>query len=70
MPGSAAAPAHGSPLPGVLLWRIIRRVMMTRRLRTELLKSMPLLVLFVCAWAGGEAVGFAAGPGGALSRIK
>lgn len=57
-------------LPAVLLWRIVQRVMISGRLRNELFRSLPLLVLFVCAWAGGEVVGFAAGPGDALSRVK
>ena len=57
-------------LPGALLVRIIRRVTAAGGLGNELVRSLPLLSLFVCAWAGGEVVGFAAGPGNALSRIK
>lgn len=57
-------------LPPVLFFRVVSRVLATRRHRTELLRSLPLLVLFVCAWAAGEAVGYAIGAGGALSRVK
>ena len=38
--------------------------------RAELLRSLPLLALFVCAWAAGETVGYAFGAGDALSRVK
>lgn len=55
-------------LPPVLLYRIVRRVLATRY-RTELLRSLPLLLLFVCVWAAGEMMGYAAGPGDALSRV-
>lgn len=57
-------------LPPVLLLRIIRRVIATRRYYAELVRSLPLLVLFVCAWAVGEAVGYAVGPGDALARVR
>ena len=57
-------------LPGMLLVRIVRRVVATRRLGAELARSLPLISLFVCAWAGGEAVGYVAGPGRSLSLIK
>jgi hypothetical protein len=32
-------------------------------------RSLPLLPLFVAAWAAGEVVGAALGPGDALSRV-
>ena len=57
-------------LPPVLLARIATRVLGKRRHREELLRSLPLIALFVCAWAAGEAMGYAAGPGDALSRVK
>jgi glycosyltransferase involved in cell wall biosynthesis len=57
-------------LPAVLLFRIIRRVILNSRYRGHLVLSLPLLILFVSAWAAGEAVGYAAGPGDALSRIR
>ncbi len=56
-------------LPPVLLGRIIARVMSKRRHRTELLKSVPLLVLFVCAWACGEVIGYVFGAGDSLSKV-
>lgn len=57
-------------LPPVLLVRIIGRVVGRRRHYAELLRSLPLLALFVCAWAAGEVVGYAAGPGDALARVR
>jgi len=47
----------------------VKRVLVKRRHTTELVRSVPLLGLFVCAWAAGEAVGAWAGDGGALGRV-
>lgn len=57
-------------LPPILLARIVRRVLATHRHRYELLTSAPLIAIFVCAWALGEAVGYAAGPGDSLARVR
>jgi glycosyltransferase involved in cell wall biosynthesis len=57
-------------LPPLLLYRIVRRVARRRRYRAELVKSLPLLLLFVTAWAAGEAVGYCAGPGDSLARVR
>ena len=57
-------------LPPVLFARVIGRVWASQRYRRELLKSLPLLAVFVCAWAAGEAVGYATGPGDALARVR
>lgn len=57
-------------LPPVLLGRIIWRVLAARRHRAELVRALPLLVPFVCAWAAGEAVGYGLGPGDALGRVR
>jgi len=56
-------------LPPVLLFRIFRRVFSKGHHRWELVKSLPLLSVFVCAWAAGEAVGAMAGDGGAQARV-
>lgn len=57
-------------LPPVLLYRIVRSVLKAGRYRAELARSLPLLAVFVCAWAAGEMVGFVAGPGDALVRVS
>jgi hypothetical protein len=57
-------------LPPLLFARIVNRVLASQRHRAELLRSLPLLLLFVSAWAAGEAVGYAAGAGNALARVK
>ena len=57
-------------LPPVLLFRIVRRVLASPGHRAELVQSMPLLMLFVSAWAVGEIVGYVAGGGDAMSRIS
>lgn len=63
--GGAAAMA----LPPVLLYRILRRVLSKGQHTWDLVTSLPLLIVFVCAWAAGEVVGAWAGDGGALARV-
>lgn len=56
-------------LPPVLFVRTVRRIVAKKRHRRELVRSLPLLALFVTAWASGEVVGSVAGPGDSLGRI-
>lgn len=56
-------------LPPMLFWRTVSRVMSKRRHRAELVRSLPLLAVFVLAWAAGEVVGYVSGPGNSLSRV-
>jgi hypothetical protein len=64
-----AAGAAAFALPPLLLYRIAARVLSKGQHRAELVKSLPLLGVFVCAWAVGEVVGAWAGDGGALARV-
>jgi hypothetical protein len=57
-------------LPPLLLYRIVRRVIAKRRHRGHLLRSLPLLAVFVVAWSVGEAVGWCWGPADSLSRVR
>lgn len=56
-------------LPPVLLWRIVTRVYAKTGDAGVLFQSSPLLVAFVLAWAWGDVVGSAAGPGDSLQRV-
>jgi hypothetical protein len=56
-------------LPAVLLARIVRRVWASGRHRRELVLSLPLLAVYVMAWAAGEVVGAWFGAGTSLSRV-
>jgi hypothetical protein len=56
-------------LPPLLLARIVGRVWARPPYRPMLVRSLPLLPLFVAAWAAGEVVGAWLGPGDALSRV-
>ncbi|MGI8497104.1 MAG: glycosyltransferase [Gemmatimonadaceae bacterium] len=56
-------------LPPLLGYRIVSRVLAKKRHRRELVRSIPLLALFVTAWAAGEAVGSVAGAGDSLGRV-
>ena len=56
-------------LPPVLFWRTVSRVFAKRRHRAELLKSLPLIALFVCAWAAGEVIGAWFGAGDSLEKV-
>jgi hypothetical protein len=57
-------------LPPLLLWRTVSRVVSKRRHLGHLVLSLPLLALFVCAWAAGEVIGYARGAGDSLSRVR
>ena len=57
-------------LPPLLYWRTISRIRSKGQHSAELVKSLPLLALFVLAWAAGEAVGYTLGPGNSLARVK
>ena len=56
-------------LPPLLFVRTVRGVLASGRYRAELLRSLPLIAMFVTAWAAGELVGYVAGPGDTLSRV-
>lgn len=57
-------------LPPLLLWRIISRVGSRPAHRGTLVKALPLITTFVVSWAAGELVGYLAGPGDALGRVR
>ena len=57
-------------LPPLLLLRIVRSVWASGAHRTELLRSFPLLLVFVISWGAGESAGAWFGPGNALARVK
>lgn len=62
--------AAAAALPPLLLWRTVSRVVSKRRHMGHLVRSLPLLGLFVCAWAAGEVVGYARGAGDSLARVR
>ena len=49
--------------------RTVSRVVAKRRHRAELVRSLPLLAVFVVSWALGEMVGYVAGPGDSLAKV-
>jgi glycosyltransferase involved in cell wall biosynthesis len=50
-------------LPPVLLLRIFRRVMSKKQHLFQFACSLPYILIFMVAWAVGECVGYASGPG-------
>lgn len=61
--------AAAAALPPVLFYRTVARIWHKRVHRSELVRSLPLLAIFVCGWAAGEVVGAWFGPGRALSKV-
>lgn len=57
-------------LPPVLFWRTVSRIRAKGRHLGELVRSLPLIAMFVVAWAAGEAVGYVAGSGDSLSKVR
>ncbi len=56
-------------LPPVLFGRTVARIWHKGVHRGELVRSLPLLGLFVTGWAAGEVVGAWFGPGDALAKV-
>jgi hypothetical protein len=56
-------------LPPLLLVRTVGTVWRKKYHRRELIRTIPLLALFVSGWAWGEVVGAWFGPGDALARV-
>lgn len=60
--------AGAAALPAVLTGRILKEALPRHARRVELLRSVPILAVFMGCWAAGEAAGYAAGPGGSLQH--
>jgi hypothetical protein len=56
-------------LPPILLYRTVARIVAKHRHQRELVKSLPLLTIFVMSWALGEVAGYWAGPGDSLAKV-
>lgn len=57
-------------LPPVLFWRVARNLWTKRVDRSLVLRSLPLIAVFVFAWAFGDVVGSCFGPGDAPQRVR
>ncbi|MGQ0764514.1 MAG: hypothetical protein ACT4OZ_02495 [Gemmatimonadota bacterium] len=57
-------------LPALLMARLVSRVRERPQYRGDLVRSLPLISLFVVAWAAGELVGYLLGPGRSLSKVR
>lgn len=57
-------------LPPVLIARIVNHVRVRGRHRGRLVMAAPLVVFFSVVWACGEFVGYLAGPGDSILRIR
>lgn len=57
-------------LPALVVARVSRNVISRRRNIRWFVPSLPLIVLFSVAWAIGELVGYLAGPGDSLVKIR
>ena len=71
--GAARRLAYGAAalaLPPLLFGRVVSRVWRSGRHRGELVRSLPLLAVYVVGWALGETAGAWFGPGNALQRVN
>jgi len=69
LPKRLAYGAAALALPPLLFFRTVSRIVAKRRHRAELVRSLPLLAVFVVSWALGEMVGYVAGPGDSLAKV-
>jgi hypothetical protein len=61
----------GSPAIVPLMYgRIVRNVIAKRRHRARLIACTPLLLAYLSVWAAGEAVGYGAGGGRSILKVK
>lgn len=70
--GLARRLAYGAvslALPPVLLWRTLSRPLKKEVDRSLVWRSLPLTLLFVCAWSAGDIVGAWFGPGDSLQKV-
>ena len=57
-------------LPPLMFYRTMRRIVAKRVHLGHLVKSVPLLCLFVLSWGAGEVVGYWFGPGRSMSLVR
>ncbi|MDQ2665199.1 MAG: glycosyltransferase [Gemmatimonadota bacterium] len=69
LPKRLAFGAASIALPPVLFARTIQRIFAKKRHRAELIRSIPMIAIFVCAWAWGEVVGSWFGAGDSLQKV-
>ena len=70
LPRRLAYGALALALPPLLLYRTVARILAKGRYRGLLLRSLPLLALFVTSWGLGEVVGSWFGAGRSLSKVR
>jgi hypothetical protein len=68
-PIRAAYALSSVALPPLLFYRTVSRILGKRRHVSLLVRSLPLIAVFVLSWAAGEAVGYARGAGNSLARV-
>jgi len=56
-------------LPPILFVRIVRNIISKRRHIGLLIRSLPLIALFVISWGIGEIIGYWFGPGDSLAKV-
>jgi len=56
-------------LPPLLFFRTVSRILKKGRHQEWLVRSVPMIAVFVCAWGLGEVVGYWFGAGDSLSRV-
>ncbi len=64
------AAASAIALPPLMFFRTVARIISKGRHLRELIRSLPLLVPFSISWGWGEAMGYLAGPGNALAKVR
>ena len=69
LPMKAAYGLAALILPPLLFFRTVSRIVKKGRHQEWLVRSLPMIAVFVCAWGYGEVVGYWFGAGDSLSRV-
>ncbi|CAN5155451.1 hypothetical protein BH09GEM1_BH09GEM1_41280 [soil metagenome] len=70
LPKRLAFGLAAAALPPVLFARTIQRILAKKRHRAQLVMSIPMIAIFVCAWAWGEVMGSWFGAGDSLQKVR
>ena len=62
--------AAACALPALMFFRVVKNILSKGGHTGHLIRSLPMLAAFCVSWGAGEVVGYLAGDGGALAKVR